>query len=586
MIELLNLDTLNVSLLVPGSEYFLFRRVAFFNTVLIFLFCATLFAICNRGKDALIVSTILLYVLALIEHFVSLLRGTPFSLDEIFSAGTAADVVTPAMFTIDVNIAISTFMCILLVMLATRMDLKIKHIKGNIGFKVLLVAALCATPFLVTDEDMTAHFGTDRKFWNPSQDAQLNGYFYYTLYDTFNSKDQAPIDYSAQAMESILDSASSENAEGNEQAASSTQPNIVMIMSESLTDYTTAPGWNQEDYLDYIHSLDDTGNAYVGYLAVSTFGGGTVRTEWESLTGNTTAFIDETLPYQSVTTDGAESIVSTLSSQGYTCLASHPANAENYKRNTIYGYLGFDDFITTAGYGENDYYNTHISDEAFYNSLINLYEKHEAESGTPLFLFGVSMQNHEPFGNAVENTETVSYQDGTNAQFDDYLSGAATTDDQTKILIDYFSHIDEPTLVIIYGDHHPKIADLPKTQLYGQTEPEGLESIARNYETPIVIWANYDIDLSELDTMSANYLASTVLDVAGLETTSYDDFLLALKEVFPIITSEGVVDTSGNYYTLEYAEDNFKKIAHYHMVEYNNLFDKENRLTPFFYLTE
>lgn len=60
------------------------------------------------------------------------------------------------------------------------------------------------------------------------------------------------------------------------------------------------------------------------------------------------------------------------------------------------------------------------------------------------------------------------------------------------------------------------------------------------YITPYVIWANFDIDFGESQDMSANYLGVSVLEYDGVELSPYYEFLLGLKEKFPVITHRNI----------------------------------------------
>ena len=55
------------------------------------------------------------------------------------------------------------------------------------------------------------------------------------------------------------------------------------------------------------------------------------------------------------------------------------------------------------------------------------------------------------------------------------------------------------------------------------------------YETPFLIWTNYESKSEQKGKMSAIYLASELLDQAGLDMTPYQRFLLSMEEELPVI---------------------------------------------------
>ena len=73
--------------------------------------------------------------------------------------------------------------------------------------------------------------------------------------------------------------------------------NVIVIMNESLSDLSVLPGVESNtDAMPFLRSL--TENTIKGYAYSSVFGGTTANSEYEFLTGNTTAFLPAgTVPY-------------------------------------------------------------------------------------------------------------------------------------------------------------------------------------------------------------------------------------------------------------------------------------------------
>ena len=86
--------------------------------------------------------------------------------------------------------------------------------------------------------------------------------------------------------------------------------------------------------------------------------------------------------------------------------------------------------------------------------------------------------------------------------------------------------------------------------------------------------------------MSANYLGAYVMKEAGLKTSSYQKFLMDLREKLPVINAMGAIDSEGNYY--EDALDSPYKdlVKQYQILQYNNLIDTRHTIDSFFYLTK
>ena len=65
------------------------------------------------------------------------------------------------------------------------------------------------------------------------------------------------------------------------------------------------------------------------------------------------------------------------------------------------------------------------------------------------------------------------------------------------------------------------------------------------YSTPIVAYSNYkDIDIG-CEYISPNQLAPQIILDAGIEHSSYYDYIYSLRDDYPVITKAFVTDTSG-----------------------------------------
>ena len=86
--------------------------------------------------------------------------------------------------------------------------------------------------------------------------------------------------------------------------------------------------------------------------------------------------------------------------------------------------------------------------------------------------------------------------------------------------------------------------------------------------------------------MSANYLSSYVMNLAGLKLTGYNKFLLDLQKELPVISAVCYKDKDGNIYAND-EESKYSTLLHtYEILQYNHLFDTENLVDEFFFLKE
>ena len=368
-------------------------------------------------------------------------------------------------------------------------------------------------------------------------------------------------------------------------------PTIIAIMNESFTDLGAVGEGNvtfSQDNLPFLHSLQESGDVVWGTAYSSVYGGNTCNSEYEFLTGNTTAFLPVgSKPYQQYLDEKQTSLVSLLGdTYGYECVAVHPGDHSAWQRDEAYPALGFDEFIDV------DRFDVHrrlehglTSDRSSYDQVIYEYERRDKEK--PLFLFNVTIQNHGGYDDEdYPTTVQVEQAPGEYPQTEQYLSLTKKSDQALKYLIDYFSQQEEPVVILFFGDHWPNLEPEFLSMLLGQdSENLSFENIMREYQVPFFIWANYDLEGEEIEAVSLNYLSGLLLRAAGLEGTDYTNYLEDLRQTLPVITAVGMLDQEGNWYKNGDATPYDDLLNEYNILEYNNAFGGNGKRMETFTLT-
>lgn len=105
-------------------------------------------------------------------------------------------------------------------------------------------------------------------------------------------------------------------------------------------------------------------------------------------------------------------------------------------------------------YSNQRFVRKYISDETSFDRIIETYEN--KPDGQPAFIFNVTMQNHGGYTDTYYGFDnTVTADKLNNSALDQYLSLIKLTDEDLKSLIEYFSNVDEKTIVVFFGDHQP-----------------------------------------------------------------------------------------------------------------------------------
>ena len=550
----------------------------FFNIILFELIAWILYFVTGRAKWALRAVFIVAMVFGLINHYVMLFRSTPFVPWDIFSIGTATSVASNYDFTPTAGVVGVTVIFIALIVLMHFVDFRIKwKFRFRLIPTVLGILALCLFVNALQDED----FQTDNYLYpflfTPAYMTKVNGMAVTFAMDLKFVAVDKPDGYSRQKAKELLDSYTGADDNSDEAAASdnsttideeadidnannnaanntaitdkSNYPNIIVVMDEAFSDLSVLGDFDTNtDYMPFVHSLEKGNeNTITGYLNTSVCGGNTADTEFEFLTGNTMAFLPVgSIPYQQYIKSKTPSLASYLKSIGYATYAQHPYYGSGWNRDTVYPLLGFDNLSFMQDYSNQRFVRKYISDETSFDKIIETYEN--KPDGQPAFIFNVTMQNHGGYTDTYYGFDnTVTADKLNNSALDQYLSLIKMTDEDLKSLIDYFSNVDEKTIVVFFGDHQPNDTVASSVLAANGMDYNNLsnEELKLRYQVPYVIWANYDIDEATGEDTSVNYLAANVLKAAGVPTSDYQSFLLKLKEEYPIISAVRTDKTAG-----------------------------------------
>ena len=200
-------------------------------------------------------------------------------------------------------------------------------------------------------------------------------------------------------------------------------------------------------------------------------------------------------------------------------------------------------------------------------------------SEDPLFLFDVTMQNHGGYTDEIYEGE-IQVEGYTNRASNQYLSLVHESDKALEYLISYFEDCDEPTLIVMFGDHYPTLPDSFTEYISGSEYDDlSLDEQEMYFATPFFIWANYDIPEEEDILTSTNYLGTMMLEQTGLEMAPYNYYLSDLRETIPALNHLGYMDTEGKFHSWdEGEEDILQEEWEYECLQYNNLAEKGRRM--------
>lgn len=340
-------------------------------------------------------------------------------------------------------------------------------------------------------------------------------------------------------------------------------PNIITIMSESLWDISDFSKEVQWD-VNPMEVFQDTIKKHSGgSISVNIYGGSTANTEFEFLTGLSTKY----LPGGQVAYNSIESLQPSLASYlknnfDYSTVAIHPFFPTFWNRNTVYPLLGIRQFYSNKNMTYKEPFDVYISDDSLTNEIIEKYTWHKKNHKGPLFSFNVSMANHSLAISGIDKSNENNYEKKVSytlkhpntlsksekSQLNRYINGVYASGEALQKLMDYFDTIDDPTVIVLFGDHAPPLANnIYKSCLgYDSSTAKTSEELARFYETPLVIYSNYPLPKVTIDGANASYLSSILLKQIGIPLSNICTINDYLMTTLPTNTKYTVKDQDGN----------------------------------------
>ncbi len=353
---------------------------------------------------------------------------------------------------------------------------------------------------------------------------------------------QQPEEYNAETVQAMLAGYEAVPAEENAE-----QFDVIVILSESFFDARILPGttFSKNPLPNYDRLLKNP-RTISGSLYTTAIGGGTVRPEFGVLTGLTCDYIPSVpTPYRYVS-QPISTYVSNYRDAGYTTVAMHPYNKQFYSRSDAYGNVGFDQFwgqdeIANTVYAE--YKRGFVTDESILRAITHCADNTQ----DPLFLFAITMQNHQPYDGIDPSLIQIEVEN-------DRLSAPALTAlttytqglyDADKMLGDLAAWIDKrqrPTVLVFFGDHMPTLGSnylaYNESGLFNSYDGLDDDELARMYSTPFLIYSNRKLDTGLLPARRSNAISdynllNTVALSTGMARTPYMELLRDFYAVTP-----------------------------------------------------
>ncbi|PEC20927.1 phosphoglycerol transferase [Bacillus cereus] len=575
----------NMNLLLVNTWVYLQYGQYILSLLFIYIVYIFVYSLLGRIFLSTTITSVVLLVFVMVNYFKIMFRGDPFYPSD-FTQIAHMDSVIPMvmesfsfwnMFLVIVGIG-------LLICVVMYIRKYIPVIKSHIIIRIILV---CGSAFMVYAysnypntfmNNLFQKGGVDIRAWNQAANYNVNGFVLGFISNLDTTVIQEPEEYSKENMQQIAKNIEKQYS-GNISAQKKVEkPNIVFIMSEAFWDPTKLTNLSfSEDPVPNLHHYME--NFPGGQTISPTFGGNTANTEFEALTSySMSVLMPGSIPYQQAIPSQKEvpSIASELKKQGYYASAIHSFNRSFYKREDVYKTLGFDNFNAEDTMENKEVVGDNIGDLSMSKEIIDELNKRKQ----PTFIHAVTMQNHFPYTPNMfgENKIEISglTEEESEAELEAYTEGVRLSDEALQYLIEQLDDLERPTLVVFFGDHLPLLGtnkSIYKEAGYIENEETVSERLAMA-ETPLLMYANFDLPNDNLGLVSPIYFSNLVFDYAGLNKSPYYQFLSEMHKEIPVLRDELKVNKNG-----EEIKDLTKKqkemLEQYKMIQYDLLAGKQ-----------
>lgn len=544
------------------------------NLLLITMLLSIALSITGKLRLSILIVSFLSMVCMTINLFVIVYRGTGIQAADLLSIGTALNVAGGYSFQFTLYMVLGWSIWVLIMFHSCSLpqrELTVRGLPKKIG--LLLLAFVCFgivslhAPFIKIQT------------WG-KEGMRLNGGYLNFFLSFQQSKVKQPENYSAVVIDQLeARFCSPEETEEN------ALPDIVIVMNETFSDLSMVSDGNlktNEDVIPFFHSFSE--NTVKGYALASVLGGTTPNSEYEALTGNSTAFLPYgACPFQQYIKSDSYSLTWALKNMGYHCEYTHPYLSNGWSRSKVIPYLGFETVTFLEDYPQKNLVREFVSDQEVYDFVL---DKLNGSDDTPHFIFAVTMQNHGGYDYEGDNYEQTIFLNGLSQEYpeaEQYLSLVHESDRALEQFILSLEQREKDTVVLFFGDHLPGLSSEFYEDLFcGKSD--SLEEKMKMYTVPFFVWANYDIEEQEIPLTSLNYLTNYLLEAANIPLPPYNQFLKAVQEKIPAINLYGYYSVAeGGFLEISEAAGAEKEwLDAYMCLQYNSMFDRKNVSDLFF----
>lgn len=493
-----------------GLTFMVHSPLVFLYNALILYATLVLASLSKRRVFFFTIISIFWLGIGIINGVILTQRMTPFTVKDLSNLNDGLTIVTNYLSNYEIIGAIAAGL--IAVGLLVLLFIKGPQKRDGVKRKRNLVAVLLVIAFTFLSSSFVIRAGIVQTFFGNLAYAYRDYGVVYCFVNTWlNTGISKPDGYSKEEILSIFD----KKELGDDNAMLLTQkdedeehPNILFLQLESFIDPMTIQSIQlSQDPCPNFRRLMQTYSS--GELTVPACGAGTANVEFEVLTGLSVKFFGPgEYPYKAVLKEKTgESLAYDLDSLGYTSHAIHNHRAVFYNRNSVFANMGFDTF-TSVEYMKNvektpkNWAKDDVLTECITDAL-------DSTDGRDM-IYTISVQGHGKYPPeqvlqkpVIEVTAAPSEE--LKWKYEYYVNQIYEMDQFVKALTDTLAKREEPTVLVMYGDHIPALDmtedDLESGNLYG---------------TQYLIWNNMGLKKDD-ENLHAYQLAAHVMEMLDMQ---------------------------------------------------------------------
>ncbi|OFK78118.1 LTA synthase family protein [Peptoniphilus sp. HMSC062D09] len=562
--------TFAMLLLAPSDASFIEKitrspLVLLLNFIPIFLTGILFQGIFGRRRFALILNSLFYLIFFTVHRTKVIYRNAPFRISDLALSFEALKMSQNSYKPDSTSIIIFIVSLFILIFLSRFFKSEKLRVRDRLmGILSIIISSVLLFNFVYSKDKIYNSLPLNGNVFNLIDHFNSKGFNYTFLFNLKKSFVRPPEGYDKKEMEKR------ERVDHGEDISVikyNPRPNVIWIMGEAFTDlsqdehFSFAPGNDPNENFKKLQK----NSIMHGRIVTPSFGGGTGDTEFDVLTGALTIDCapDESFAFNAIKRD-VSSLPRLFNTIGYKTMAFHPGFAWFYGRQDVYPKLGFQDNFFLENIDQPEMKGGYVSERQFSEIFRSRFLQALENSDEPIFSYGLDIQNHGPYfydkyGKNLPYQCKVTLSEEAANNFGSYFLGVKDMDIMLGEVYDMIMSLEEPTIMVFYGDHLPGLGNEPSAfdEIGIKLSHDDLAKEIEFYSTPYVILANEsgraflnreNVEIQDGNAVSANYLPSMVLDM--LNYNKVDNFFIynsEMRKKLPIISRNFVFDGVNTY---------------------------------------